>query len=174
LNARRADGGFSAKSSCWRLLQAFNTVYILVWPTARFGLSPPTSTGKVSRLSPLRSSTWPLHRCGFDGIILAALGGKDRKVWQLGILFGTAQVRHQRWQRIRVPGTGSNPEASWQRLRRFRDGPRESTLISVTASGSATTLCPALSVVRRAQRILKSWHFAQSAAALDGYRRLGR
>jgi hypothetical protein len=57
-------------------LQAFNTVYW--WLTARFGLSLPTSTGNITRLSPLRSSTWSLHRCGFDGIILAR-GGKAGK-----------------------------------------------------------------------------------------------
>ena len=34
---------------------AFGGVYW--WPAVRFGLSPPTS--------PLRSSTWSLHRCGF-------------------------------------------------------------------------------------------------------------
>jgi hypothetical protein len=52
-------------------------------------------------------------------------------------------------------GLWRGSEASWQRLRLFRDGPRESTLISVAVSGSATTLYPVLSVVRRAQQIFK-------------------
>jgi hypothetical protein len=88
----------------------------------------------------------PASRCAFDGIIVAARGGKTGKFGNLDILFGTGQFRHQwhqRWQRIRVPSssTGSNLAASWQRLRLFRDGPGESALISVTVSGSATTYC---------------------------------
>ena len=53
----------------------------------------------------------------------------------MGILFGTAEVWHQALVMVRVrhPGLGldGEPETSWQRLRLFRDGPRESILISV-------------------------------------------
>jgi hypothetical protein len=126
-------------------------------------------------------SLHPPHRCArqrgpcidavFDGIMLAARGGKSvRKVRQLGILFGTAQVRH--------PSAGKGFVANSTRLtpllaawaasgavrKPLGSGfvcfgmvlGSPSTLISVTVSGSETTLYPVLSVVRRAQRIFKA------------------
>jgi hypothetical protein len=118
-------GTFVFKIPGRRLHQAFDILYW--WPTARFGLSPPTSTGNDTPITAALVNV-VLHH-------VSSSGRKVRKVRQMGILFGTAQVWHQAlvMARVRHPGLGleGEPETSWQRLRLFRDGPRESTLISV-------------------------------------------
>jgi hypothetical protein len=97
----------------------------------------------------------------------------------MGILFGTAQVSHRALVMVRVrhPGSGfeGDPETSWQRLRLCRDGPRESTLISVRYRDLQTPciLFSQLCDERAANLQSWHWHFAQSAAS-DGHRRLGR
>jgi hypothetical protein len=127
LSARRR-GVFVFKTPGRRLHSASLARHALLVADGTAGLSPPTSKGYISRLS---------HRCArqrgpcIDALsmgLLQQLGAgvrRESSLGNLGILFGTGQVRLRHRQGIRLPSTGSNPGASWQRLRLTRDGPRD-------------------------------------------------